>query len=141
MACDNLANNLGGQYGSNGQFPQEELGEDGVRMGYDRTKLQARNIKRMVQKMDRTGYLGQYFIYAEHISQYASGEKLDINEGAYVEKLVNLHKDGRSLAALFTKSLFLKRFARTDQSEADKWLKGVLPRRWTLGAVVPTMRQ
>lgn len=94
-ARDNLANNLGGQYGANGQLTQEEFGEDELRMGYDITKLQAMNIKLMVQRMDRTGNLCREFIYDKHISKYASGENLAINEGADEEKLINLHTDRR----------------------------------------------
>lgn len=56
-------------------------------------------------------------------------------------KLINIHEDGRELAALFGTPLFPLRFEKINQVQADKWVNGKIPKRWILTAVAPVMGQ
>lgn len=88
----------------------------------------------MVEGMKLTGHLGSEFQREEHIRNYACGEAIHGNDEKFEETLINVHDDGRHLSALFAKYVFLQRFGRIDQHEADKWMKGKVPKRWSLAA-------
>lgn len=85
--CDKLANGIDGRYGGVHSLPQDEFGEDDVRSGYDRTHLQARNLKGIVQRVERTGHMGQEFLNSERITDYTSGDLYSITDVRHEEKL------------------------------------------------------
>lgn len=140
-ACDRITSLVGGRYGTSARSRHDEFGDDGIRTGYDRTRLQATNVKAMVQRMNRTGHLGPDFLQAEHISNFACGEVSEMKDEKLEEKLITIHDDGTVLSSLFATSLFPSRFGKISQAEADEWLNGNIPRRWTMAPVLPTMGQ
>lgn len=51
------------------------------------------------------------------------------------DMLIDVDGGGTELSALLFKALLPRRFPKIMQHEADKWLKGKSPKRWTLSAV------
>lgn len=109
-ASDTLADSVGGRVGTVLRSRHEEFGDGGMRMGYDRTRLQAINVKAMIQRMHRTRHFGPEFLKAEHICSYATGEVIEMNDESLEEKLITMPEDGLELAKLFAKALFPRRF-------------------------------
>lgn len=141
-AYDKLAQLAGDRVGGTYNRRYDDFAEvDSLRQGYDRTKAQALNVKRMVQRMKNTGHLGNDFIHAEHISNFATGEVVTMNDIVAEDMLKNAHDDGRVLAGLFSKALLPRRFGHITQEEADIWLKGKVPKRWSLAPVALNFEQ
>lgn len=135
-AYDKLAQLAGDRVGGSYTRRYDDFDEtDLLREGYDCTKVQTLNVNLMVQHMRNTGHLRFDFIHVEHISNFATGEVIQMDDPVAEDIIIKVHEEGRMLAGLFSKSLLLSRFGKITQGEADRWLKGKVSKRWSLGAV------
>lgn len=93
----------------------------------------------MIERMNRTGHLGAEFLRGTHISDYVPGTKHSMDDYYAEEALINIHRDGVEIAALFASSLFPSRFGKITHPQVDKLLRGKIPKRWTVAAVCLVM--
>lgn len=49
----------------------------------------------MVQGMKKTGHLGFDFIHAEHISNFATGEAIQMDDPVAEDIIIKVHEEGR----------------------------------------------
>lgn len=64
-----------------------------------------------------------------------------MNEENLEAKLIRIHEYGKVLSSLYSTSLLSLRFGKISHMQANEWLKGNIPRRWTMAAVFPVMSQ
>lgn len=66
---------------------------------------------------------------------------IDMDENAAAKQLLCVHEDGRELEIVFSEYLLSRRFGKIIDTEPKKWLKGKIPKQWTLVVVIPVMWQ